>query len=339
MTFAWPWMLLALLVLPLLVVRYRRLQARRGSRTDRLAAAGLSPVSTSSGGGGRERSGRAWVRSVTPVLFLAALALLLVGLARPQAAVAQPHRDGTVVLAFDVSSSMAAQDVTPTRIEAAKAAARTFVMRQPSTIKVGVVAFGESGLIMQQPSTDRTSVLAAIDRLTPQGGTSLGRGMQTSLGVIVGRTVQLTQTDGSLETTGPDLGYHGSAAVVLLTDGENTAAPDPLQVARIASGAGVKVFTIGLGSPQGTVLTVDGFQIATALDEPLLRQIASTTDGAYYSATDRRSLTTVYDSIHPTWTVEVKRIEITALFAGAAGLLLVVGACLSLIRTGRVIQP
>jgi Ca-activated chloride channel family protein len=334
MTFAWPWMLITLVALPFLVLRYRRLVARRASRADRLVAAGLSSVGAASA-----RTRRGWVRHATPALFLAALALLLSALARPEAAVAQPHRDGTVILAFDVSSSMAADDVTPTRIEAAKAAARSFVMRQPGTIRVGVVAFGESGLIMQRPSTDRTSVLAAIDRLTPQGGTSLGRGMQTALSVIVGRTVQLAQEDGSVETTGPDLGYHGSAVVVLLTDGENTAAPDPLQVARIASGAGVKVFTIGLGSPQGAVLSVDGFQIATALDEPMLRQIASTTDGTYFSATDRQSLTRVYDSIHPTLTVEVKRIEITALFAGAAALLLLTGASLSLVRTGRVIQP
>ena len=328
MTFIWPWMLLSLLLVPLLVREYRRLVRRRADRRAELAAVGLvAPRAVSSG---RRRY-------VPPVLFLAALTLLLIGLARPEATVAEARREGTVVLAFDVSGSMAATDMTPSRIEAAKAAARTFVRRQPSTIRIGVVAFGDSGLITQQATTDRATVLAAIDRLTPQGGTALGRGIQTSLSLIAGKTVQLNDDNGSIEANGQDLGYHGSAAVILLSDGENTSGPEPLEVAQVATTAGVRVYPIGLGSPQGTVMEIDGFQVATALDEPLLRQIASTTDGEYFPAADQQALAKVYRSIDPLWTVHARWIEVTALFAVAAALLLLSGVGLSFAWFGRVI--
>ena len=329
MSFTWPWMLLGLAALPLAVAWYRRLSRRRADRRTRLAALGL--VAPDVVGRPSRR------RHVAPVLGLTALALLVVALARPQATVAEARREGTVILAFDVSGSMAATDLAPNRLAAAKAAARTFVERQPSTIRLGVVAFGANGLITQRPTTDRASVLSAIDRLTPQGGTAVGSGIQTSLSAIVGRTVQLVPDDsGTLEAQGQDLGYHGSAAVVMLTDGENTSEPDPLAVAQLASTAGVRIFPIGLGSAAGSVLQIDGFQVATRLDEALLRQIATTTDGTYYTAADEQELAKVYGSIQPTWTVEAKRIEITALFAVVAGLLLLVGAGLSLAWFGRV---
>ena len=327
MTFAWPWMLLGLVALPLLVQGYRRLLDRRADRRRDLAALGLvAPAAIT----GRRRH-------LAPALFLAALALLLVGLGRPQATVAEPRREGTVVLAFDTSGSMAATDLAPTRMKAAQRAARTFVGQQPASIRVGVVAFGESGLITAQPTLDRAKVLAAIDRLAPQGGTALGRGLQTSLSAIAGKTVQLNQDDGGVEAAGQALGYYGSAAVILLSDGENTDGPDPLAAAELASTAGVRVYPIGLGSPQGTVLKVGGFQVATALNEPILRRIADTTDGRYYAAADERALADVYDSIDLTWTVQARRIEVTGLLAGAAGLLLLLGAVLSVAWYGRVI--
>jgi Ca-activated chloride channel family protein len=327
MTFAWPWLLLFLGAIPLLWAAYRRLLRRRAARRAELAALGLVPAGPDPGR-----------RALSPpVLLLAALALLLVALARPQATVADPRREGTVVLAFDVSASMAAKDVQPSRMAAAKAAARAFVDKQPATIRLAVVAFGQSGVIAQQPTDDHAAVLAAIDQLSPEGATALGRGIQTSLSAIAGRTVQLDPPSESPEATGQDLGYHGSAAVILLSDGENTDGPDPLEAAQLASTAGVRVFPIGLGSARGTVLQIDGFQVATALDEPLLRSIATTTNGTYFGATDAQSLAKVYDSIDLSWTVVSRNIEVTALFAAAAALLLLLGVGLSLARSGRVI--
>ncbi len=136
---------------------------------------------------------------------------------------------------------------------------------------------------------------------------------------------------------GEDIGYYGSAAVVLLSDGENTTDPDPLVLAELASTAGVRIYPIGLGSPQGTVLEVDGFQISTALDEATLKQIADTTDGTYYSASDTKDLSKVYSSIDLAWTARTERREVTSWFAAAAAVLLLLGAGVSVVRSGRVV--
>jgi Ca-activated chloride channel homolog len=329
MSLGWPWMLLGLAAVPLLVLWYRRLLRRRAARRAELAALGLVAPDAVVGG---------WRRHAAPALFLVALVLLLTALARPEATVSQPHREGTVVLAFDVSASMAADDLAPTRMEAAKSAARAFVQRQPESVRVGVVAFSGSGLVTQEPTTDRPAVIAAIDRLRPDGGTALGSGLQTALTAIVGQPVLVDATDTQgVEPQGPDLGYHGSAAVVLLSDGENTDGPDPLDLAEIASSAGVRVYPIGLGRPEGTVLEIDGFQIATALDEPLLREIAARTDGRYFAAADEQALAAVYDSIELTWTVRAEHIEVTAAFAAAAALLVLCGVGLSLTWFGRAV--
>jgi Ca-activated chloride channel family protein len=328
MTFAWPWMLAALLVVPLLVVAYRAELRRRARRREELATLGLVPVEAA--------RPRRW-RHLAPVLLLGALALLVFSLARPSATVTEPHREGTVILAFDISTSMAAKDVAPTRLDAAKAAARAFVAKQPSSIRLGVVAFGDSGLISQRPTFDRSAVLAAIARLTPQGGTAVGRGILTSLSAIAGRPLTFDESTEQGNDGETPIGFYGSAAVVLLSDGENTVDPNPVDVAQLASTAGVKIYPIGLGNPEGTVLEVDGFQISTALDEPTLRSIADTTDGRYYSAQDAASLSKVYSSIDLGWTTRTERHEITSWFAGAAALLLLAGAAVSVLRSGRVI--
>jgi Ca-activated chloride channel homolog len=328
MTFGWPWLLITLGTVPLLIGGYRRLLRRREARRSELATLGLvalQPTVT-------DRR-----RQVAPALFLTALILLFLALARPEATVADPRREGTVVLAFDVSSSMGATDLKPTRMDAAKAAARAFIEKQPSSIRIAVVAFGESGVISQRPTTDRAAALAAVNRLSTQGGTALGRGIQNSLSAIAGRTVQLDDPNASAEAPGQDLGYFGSAAVILLSDGENTDGPEPQAAAELASTAGVRVYPIGLGSTQGSVLEIDGFQVATALDEQALKQIATTSDGEYFTAADAQALTKVYRSIDLKWTTEGKKMEVTALFAVAAAVALLIGAGLSFLWYGRVI--
>jgi len=331
MSFAWPWMLLpALAGVVLLVLGYRRLAARQARRRAELAALGLVV-------GSPAQRPRRWSRRLAPTLLLTALALLLVSLARPQATIAEPRREGTVILAFDVSGSMAATDLRPSRMEAAKAAARRFVENQPSTVRIGVVAFGDSGVVTQRPTTSRGLVVAAVNRLAPQGGTSVGRGILTSLSAIAGRPVLAGESPTPGQLDDADIGYYGSAAVVLLTDGEDTSGRDPLPLAELASVAGVRVHTVGIGSPQGTVLQVDGFQVATALDEELLRAVADTTDGTYFPARDEQALREVYSSIHPGWTIQQAHVEVTAVFAAAAALLLLLAALLSVTRSGRVV--
>jgi Ca-activated chloride channel family protein len=326
MSVAWPWALLGLLALPLVVVAYRRLLRQQSERRADLARQGLV-VPTAR----RDR----W-RHVAPVLLVAALAVMLLALSRPIAAVAEPRREGTVILAFDVSTSMAAKDMQPSRLDAAKAAAKGFVDKQPATVKIGVVAFGGNGIIAQQPTTDKDQVLASVNRLTPQGETSLGRGILTSLSAIAGKPIV---SNGDSEQGGGEtpIGYYGGTAIVLLTDGENTSGPDPVNLADLASAAGVKIYTIGLGSAAGTVLEMGGFSIATHLDEDSLKQISEISGGAYYNATDATSLSQVYDSVQLNWVSRSMPHEITSLVAGIATLLLLAGAVVSVLRRGRVI--
>jgi Ca-activated chloride channel family protein len=147
------------------------------------------------------------------MFFVLGLTLLLFGLARPEMLVDLPRIEGTVILAFDVSNSMAADDLEPTRIEAAKAAARAFVENQPPTILIGVVAFSNGGLVVQQPTNDQAAVLATIDRLSPQGGTSLGQGIFTSLNAIAGEAIAIDPSALEEDIQSIDVGHYPSAVV------------------------------------------------------------------------------------------------------------------------------
>lgn len=331
MSFVWPKLLGLLILVPAIVVLYVSLLRRRARRAADLAAQGFVLTAAS------ERLRRR--RHVPYAFFLAALTLLLVALARPQTNLTIPRREGTVVLAFDVSNSMRATDLAPTRIDAAKTAANAFVAKQPDTIKVGVVAFSDGALITQPPTRDKTAVLKAIGRLKAQGGTSIGAGIFTSLSAIAGKPIAIdpAKLAAATDATELDIPYLGSAAIVLLSDGENTANPAPLDVAKLASSAGVTIFPIGIGSTAGTVVEIDGFKVATALDEDGLGEIAKVTNGTYFHAEDGASLTKVYKSINLKWKSETKKNEVTALVTGASVALLVIGAAFSLLLLGRMV--
>ena len=327
MTLTWPWALAGLLVVPVLVVGYRRVLHVQEQRRVALAEQGLVMPAPR----------RGWRRHLGPALLIGALTVLVLSLTRPVASFAEPHREGTVVLAFDVSNSMAAKDVKPSRLEAAKAAARGFVEKQPPSVRIAVVAFGGTALVTQRPTEDRAAVLAAVARLKPSGETSLADGVLTGLSAIVGKPVK---APGDAEAGTQDetpIGFHGGTAIVLLSDGENTDSADPLQAAELASAAGVRVEPIGLGTPAGTVIEVDGFSIATALDDTSLQQIAEATGGTYRRATDAASLAAVYDSIELRWTTRSVPHEVTSWVAAGAALLLLGGATISVLRQGRVI--
>ncbi|GAB3873223.1 VWA domain-containing protein [Terrabacter terrigena] len=327
MTLTWPWALAGLLVVPLLVVGYRRVLRVQEQRRLALAEQGLVMPAPR----------RGWRRHLGPGLLIGALTVLVLSLTRPVASVAEPHREGTVVLAFDVSNSMAAKDVKPSRLEAAKAAARGFVEKQPASVRIAVVAFGGTALVTQRPTDDRAAVLAAVARLKPSGETSLADGVLSGLSAIVGKPVKAPGDAEAGTTDESAIGFHGGTAIVLLTDGENTASADPVRAAELASAAGVRVEPIGLGTPEGTVIEVDGFSIATALDETSLQQIAETTGGTYRRASNAASLAAVYDSIQLQWTTRTVPHEVTSWVAAVAALLLLGGATVSVLRQGRVI--
>jgi Ca-activated chloride channel family protein len=232
---------------------------------------------------------------------------------------------------------MRADDLEPTRMAAAKAAATAFAERQPSTIRMGIVAFGESAVTVLRPTSVQDEVVAAIKRLTPGGGTSLGQGLFTSLGTIAGKPLQIDPAALEEEGGEVDIGFFGSSAIVLLSDGENTSRPDPLRLAELASSAGVRVHAIGIGTPEGSVVEIDGFSVATALDEEQLTAIAEVTDGTYNRAGDAASLERIYESIDLELASVERRREVTALFAAGGGLLLALGSLLSIAWFGRVI--
>ncbi|MGD2157235.1 MAG: VWA domain-containing protein [Anaerolineales bacterium] len=328
MSFIWPWMLTTLLIAPLLVGVYIRLLRNRQQE-----AADLGPMSMLQDDTGRKLGGQ---RHIPAFFFLFGLIFLFFSLSRPEMLVDLPRVEGTVILAFDVSNSMAADDLEPTRIEAAKVAARTFVENQPSTIQIGVVAFSNGGLVVQPPTDDRLELLATIDRLTSQGSTSLGQGIFSALNAIAGEPIAVDPT--AIEEGSPslDIGYYPSAVVLLLTDGENTESPDPLEIAQVAAEAGVRIFPVGIGSTDGAVLEIEGFNVLTQLNESSLQEIASLTNGSYYRAQDEESLREIYQNVDFQLTISGEKMEVTALFAGLGALFLLIGGVLSLLWFGRI---
>jgi Ca-activated chloride channel family protein len=329
MTFIWPVMLVLLALIPAAAVVYVLLHWLRRRRMARYGSSLLGQAT-----GGRPVGLR---RHIPAAFFLLGLTLLTVALARPQAQVSVPHIEGTVILAFDVSGSMAADDLAPTRMDAAKAAALDFVSKQPPTVKVGIVTFSDSGFAIQPPTNDQNALAQAISRLTPQRGTSLGQGIVAALQAIDAAEHPPQTNFYSNATPVPTAtplpvapGTKGSTVVVLLTDGENNERPDPLAVAQLAADRGIRIYAVGLGSAQGTTLKVNGFTVHTQLDEALLQQIAQVTAGDYFNAQSSQDLQTVYDHLDEQLIVRPEKMEITALFAGASILVLLVGGGLSL---------
>lgn len=341
MSFLWPPALLLLLLLPLAVAGYVGLERRRRARLASLGSLGM--VTGTPRAQERADAWRRLRRWLPASLVLAGVTMLVVALARPQAVVGLPRQEGIVVLGFDVSASMAADDMEPTRMEAAKAAASAFVRRQPDGVVIGVVAFSDSGLIVQVPTRDQAAVLAAIERLRPQRGTSLDQGVSVALQAIFASDAEEVQgyyTNRSpepLPSVAPvEPGSYGSAVVVLLTDGEATSDRDPLAGAQVAARLGVRVHTVGVGSARGAVLDVEGLRVHTQLDEATLRAIADLTRGTYENAGSAEELQHVYDTLDTRLAIRSEAMEVTALVAAAGLLLLLVGGVAGLAWLGRL---
>jgi Ca-activated chloride channel homolog len=273
---------------------------------------------------------------------IAALVLFAVALARPQATVALPRVEGTVVLTFDVSASMAADDVSPTRMDAAKAAAVQIVERQPPGVVVGVVAFSDAGLSILPPTSEQGSILQAIDRLAPSRGTSLGQGILASLGAIAQAKSDTPSNYYSNRSAPPTPqpapvapGSQSDAEIVVLSDGENNERPDPYAASMVAAGQGIRILTIGVGTTAGTTLDLDGFRVQTALDESILKQVAAMTKGTYQPAASLDP-GAIYDQLSERLVARDENLEITALVAGAGLILLISGVVISLARSGRL---
>jgi len=337
MSFIWPPMLLSVALIPIGVLLYLILDRRRRRRLATYGGPGLAQGTTHRPTGLRSR--------VPAALLLCGLVVMSVALARPQAVVSLPREEGTVILAFDVSASMAATDLAPTRIDAARAAAKDFVARQPSSVAIGVVAFSDSGVSVQEPTNDQATVLAAIDRLAPQKGTSLAQGILVSLKAIAvaeagpwaDNNYYTNQTPAPTPTPTPvPAGTHAPAVIVLLSDGENNESPDPLAAAKTAADQGVRIYTVGIGSVAGTTVNLNGFQVHTQLDQATLQGISQATDGTYYAAADAQQLRSIYDNLDTQLVIQPQMTEITSLLAGLSLLMLLAGATTSLMWLGRL---
>jgi len=338
MTFLWPPFLLTLILVPLGVLIAGRISDRRRARVAELSGLAGPRVASPPG----SSPGHRFLARLPAALAVGAFGVLCVALARPQATVALPRLEGTLMLLFDVSGSMAADDVAPSRMEAAKAAARSIVDARPEGVVIGVVAFSDAGLAVQEPTSDQAAVLAAVERMVPSRGTSLGAGILATLDAL----------DKARATTPPDYysnrspdptatpapvppGSDAATLIVVLSDGENTDRPDPLEAATVAANRGIRIVTLGVGTAAGTTLDLDGFRVQTHLDEGALQAISDLTAGTYLPAGDQAGAG-VYDELARALVVRDEDVELTAL-VGALGLvLLLVAAGLSLVHGGRL---
>jgi Ca-activated chloride channel family protein len=263
---------------------------------------------------------------------VAGLVVLSGAIAGPTASIPVPRASGTVILAMDVSNSMGAKDVAPTRLAAAQKAARAFISAQPASVDIGVVAFEEGALTTARPNADHTVADAAIKRLAVTGGTSLGSAIIASLSAITGKTV----TVGKNGTA--SIGYWPSATIVMFSDGQDEGAGTSTDTAAaVAEKAGVHIDTVGVGTAAGTSVKVGGYSLQTSLDEKTLSTISATTGGAYHPASDASELNGIASTINLRLTVANQPLPLAGAFIALALALLAIGATITIIRTGRVV--
>ncbi len=313
-----PLLILGLLVAAALIVG-AVLAGRR--RSAALAAAGVSVA------GSRNNQLGLW-------FFVGGVVLLAVAVAGPAAALPVGRSAGTVILAMDVSNSMSANDVTPSRLAVAQQAALSFIDAQPDNVDIGVVGFDQGALTTSLPSADRIAAKEAVQRLRTAGGTSLASAILGSLSAITGESVRIGE-DGDL----PDIGSWGSATIVLFSDGEDQGGNGEAvtAAATIAQNAGVHIEAVGIGTAAGATVEIDGYQLHTALNTEQLTAIAQATGGHYRPAPDAEQLDDVASTIDLRLTVAKQDVPLAGGFIAVALVLLAAGALLTGVRTGRLV--
>jgi Ca-activated chloride channel homolog len=341
MTFTWPLALLGLVLVPLAVwvhfaVRRRRMRfAVRYTNLDVLA--------------GVVEDVPAWRRNLPAALYVLAVSVLMVGFARPEATVLVPREKATVVLVMDTSGSMKANDVRPTRLEAAKVAARTFIDQLPERFQVGTVSFADEAQILTQPTVDRAAVRAAIESLEAQGATAMGDAVIEALRLNRDRPAATSTPPPLVPTPGPSpsvrppraRGNNELDAVLLLSDGYNTSGEvEPMEAAVRAQEEGVPVYTIALGTPDGVLQAPDAFgqlrSVQVPPDYDTLRAIAEETDAEFFMAPNSEDLRRIYENLGSRIGFVRDTEEVTYAFAGAGLLLAAAGMALSALWGARL---
>jgi Ca-activated chloride channel family protein len=293
-------------------------------------------------------------RHIPALLFLLALTVMILGIARPAAVITLPSQHQTVILAMDVSGSMRATDVQPNRIAAAQAAAKAFVSDLPSNVRVGVVSFAGTASVVQPPTQNREDIIAAIDRFQLQRATAIGSGIIVSLAtifpeegidlssLIYGRASRGIPLDQARKAEKPAFkpvppGSYTSAAIILLTDGQRTTGPSTIEAAQMAADRGVRIFTVGIGTTAGETIGFEGWSMRVHLDEATLKAVANMTRGEYFYAGTATDLKKVYQALNSKLVLEKKDMEISALFSAAAAIIALVSASLSLLWFSRIL--
>ena len=334
MSFAWPAALWSLLFIPILLLLYLLVQQRRSQYAVRFSNQDLLPNMVP--------QAPSWRRHAPVALYVLALTGLLLGLARPQAVISQPQEQATVVLVMDTSVSMGATDVQPNRLTAANAAAKRFLDVLPPQLRVALVSFSGSAQVLSGPTTDRVTLRQALDSMRADGGTAMGDALD--LAVIVAQSA--LEVEGEVRTATPaptpatarPRGNPSPAAILLLSDGANTAGQrQPLEVARRAQQLRIPVYTVALGTAEGTIAAPDGSgrRMAVPPDEATLQQVASMTGGRYFNAPSAVELQTVYENIGSHLSVTREPREVTSAFLAAGVILLIAGGALALLWFNR----
>ena len=341
MEFTWPMMLPAVALVPLLAGGYIVLVRRQGRAAERFADARLFAQLVV--------RPPAWQRSAPVVLYLSAVLALAVAMARPVAALPMPVNRAAVMVAIDTSKSMIATDVTPTRLDAAKATARTLAARIPRSTRLGLVTFSEYGTVLLTPTTDRAAFAEALERVQTQTATSLGGGVLEAVRVMPGREALLRERLERLLRPGtarpfppnpleprPNPDDLPPATILVLSDGVNNFGPNPFEAAQLARDGRVRIFTIGVGVQGGTVMQVDGQMVLVPFDATGLERIAQIAGGWYLAATDDEGLRRLQRELGRVIGWERTRTEISFLLLGVAGMLLLAGGALSMTFFRRV---
>ena len=346
MTFLWPQFLWLLLAVPLLVVVYLWLLRRKKKLTLRYAS--LSIVKEAMG------TGMSFRRHVPPVLFLLAIAAMLVAASRPFAVITLPSTQETIILAMDVSGSMRATDVKPNRLVAAQNAAKAFLADLPRNVKVGIVAFAGSAQVVQPATLSREDLVAAIDKFQMQRATAIGSAIVVSLAELFPEEgIDLSAiTYGSGKPRGIPIdqakkekkefkpvapGSYNSAAIILLTDGQRTTGVDTMEAAKMAADHGVRIYTVGVGTVDGETIGFEGWSMRVRLDEATLKAVATATQAEYFYAGTAETLKKVYEKLSSRLTVEKKETEVSGLLALVAAVLAITSAGLSLLWFNRIL--
>lgn len=336
MRFLWSDSLWLLLLVPILVGAYVVALGRR--KRGALRYASIALVQDALGPG-------QWVRRHLPATLVAlALIAALLGAARPIAVFALPNEYQTIVLAMDVSRSMRATDIEPSRIVAAQNAVKEFIKELPQNVRIGIVTFAGTAALVQSPTENKDDLIAAVDRFQLQSQTAIGSGLAMALNVLVpDAAIEIEENyyggapaKPAAKAPAPALkpvapGSYTSGAVVLLSDGRRTTGPDPVKIAKQAAERGVKVHTIGFGSASGGTAEIDGMSMFMRFDEAALRAIAGITEGQYTHAGSAADLRKVYTSLTTKLVLERRETELTGIFGGLAALFALGAALLSLL--------